>query len=85
MTVADALGRLTDPPDWLILDLNLPDGLGLDVLDAIRAGGLPTRIVVSSATEDAALLAAVAAHKPDVIIPKPLDPDLLPIGLANMY
>jgi CheY-like chemotaxis protein len=80
-TVAEALGRLAPPPDWLILDLDLPDGLGLEVLDALRVGGLPTRVVVSSATEDPALLAAVAVRRPDVIIPKPLDPALLPIGL----
>jgi hypothetical protein len=31
-----------------------------------------------SATKDTALVAAFAAYKPDLIIPKPLDPALLP-------
>jgi CheY-like chemotaxis protein len=79
-TVAEALDRLQPPPDWVILDMQLPDGLGLDVLEAIRTAALPCRVVVSSATKDATLIAAFAAYKPEVIIPKPLDPDRLPIG-----
>jgi CheY-like chemotaxis protein len=79
-TVAEALRRLDPPPDWVILDMNLPDGLGLAVLDAIRRAGLKTRVVVSSSTADAGLIAAVASYRPDAILPKPLDPALLPIA-----
>jgi CheY-like chemotaxis protein len=77
-TVAEALGLLEPPPDWVILDIHLPDGLGLVVLEAIRKAKLPTRVVVSSSTKDANLLAAFAVYKPDFIIPKPLDPASLP-------
>jgi CheY-like chemotaxis protein len=80
-TVAQALGLLDPPPDWVILDMELPDGLGLAVLEIIRKAALPTRVVVSSATKDSRLVAAFEAWKPDLIIPKPLDPALLPIGL----
>ena len=65
-------------PDWVILDMDLPDGSGLVVLEAIRKAEHPTRVIVSSATEDKSLLAAYAACKPDAILPKPLDPTLLP-------
>ena len=33
-------------PDVLLLDLRLPGGSGLDVLDPIRREGLPTRAVL---------------------------------------
>ena len=49
-TVADALRILSDgaipPPDWVLLDLMLPDGSGIDVLRAVRAGGMNTRVCV---------------------------------------
>ena len=78
-TVAQALASLEHRPDWVILDLDLPDGSGLVVLDAIRRAGHRARIIVSSGTTDATTLAAVAAYAPDFIIPKPLDPALLPL------
>jgi len=78
-TVAQALGLLDPPPDWVILDMNLPDGPGLAVLEAIRKAGLPTRVVVSSATKGTALVADYAAYQPDLILAKPLDLALLPI------
>jgi DNA-binding NarL/FixJ family response regulator len=81
-TVAEALNLLDPPPAWVILDMNLPDGKGLAVLEAIRRAGLPTRVVVSSATKDPALIAPYAAYRPDAILPKPLNPALLPIGLG---
>lgn len=80
-TVAQALGLLDPPPDWVILDMELPDGLGLTVLEFIRRAALPTRVVVSSVTKNGRLVAAIEAWKPDLIIPKPLNPALLPIGL----
>lgn len=82
-TVAEALRLLDPPPSWVILDLQLPDGSGLVVLEAIRSADLSTRVVVSSATADANLIAMLAVYEPDVILPKPLNPALLPIGLQN--
>jgi DNA-binding NarL/FixJ family response regulator len=79
-TVAEALGLLDPPPDWIILDMGLPDGSGLTVLEVIRKAKLATRVVVSSATKDAGTIAAYTAYRPDLILPKPLDFALLPIG-----
>lgn len=80
-TVAEALELLEPPPDWVILDMHLPDGLGLEVLQAIRAGQLPCHVIVSSATTEPHLIAALIAYRPELIIPKPLDLALLPACL----
>jgi DNA-binding NarL/FixJ family response regulator len=77
--VARALELLRTRPDWVILDVDLADGSGLAVLHEIRRAKLPARVVVSAATKDVATLAAVAFFSPDLILPNPLDPALLPI------
>ena len=49
-SVAEALRILGDrvlpPPDWILLDLMLPDGSGIDVMRAVRARGLTSRICI---------------------------------------
>lgn len=72
-TVAEALRCLAGglPPCLLILDLDLPDGTGLAVLQDVRARGLPTYVAVCSGTVDGDLLADVAALRPDALLTKP--------------
>jgi len=60
-------------PDCLILDLMLPDGNGASVLKHVRESGLPIRVAVATGTSDPAMLAEVAALRPDVLYRKPLD------------
>lgn len=79
-TVARALELLGPRPDWVIPDVDLPEGSGLAVLHELRRAKLSARVVVSSATKDEATLAALASFSPDLILPKPLDPTLLPIA-----
>src|SRR4051812_23653435 len=45
-SVLEGLASLEQPPDCLVLDLILPDGDGMDVLQRVRSQGLPTRVVV---------------------------------------
>jgi DNA-binding response OmpR family regulator len=46
-TVSDAMSAIADhPPQWMLLDLMLPDGCGIDVLRHVRAARLATRTCV---------------------------------------
>jgi len=57
-TVAEGITAFRDEkPDVVILDLNLPDGTGLDVFDAIRAKDprRPVLFITAHGTTDAAI------------------------------
>jgi len=72
-TLADAFALLDARPDWLILDLMLPDGDGEKVLQALRSSGSPTRVIVTTGVYDAQRLQAVARLAPDALLHKPID------------
>ena len=72
-TVAAALRRLPHA-QCVVLDLNLPDGNGIEVLRAARDLKLPARIAVHTGVADASLLHDVRALRPDALFVKPFDP-----------
>jgi DNA-binding response OmpR family regulator len=57
----------------VILDLDLPDGSGIDLLRKVRTDRLPIQVLVVSACSDAAVLDEVRALQPDAMLCKPLD------------
>lgn len=64
-------------PDVLILDLKMPIKDGLQVLHEVRAGGLPTRVVLlTAALEDAEILEAVRLGADGVVL-KQAAPEVL--------
>jgi DNA-binding response OmpR family regulator len=69
-TVARALAAL-ERSDVVILDLNLPDGCGTEILSRIRADRLPHKVVVLTASTDAGTLTEVARLQPDGVLHKP--------------
>lgn len=76
-SVVDALPLLDNGPDWVILDLMLPDGDGTDILRKIRAEKRQTRVAVTTGSCDSAVLKAVDALQPDLFLIKPISlPDL---------
>jgi DNA-binding response OmpR family regulator len=77
-TLEEGLACLDPPPDCLVLDLNLPDGQGEAILQQIREDGLPTRVVaVTTGVSDPSRWADVTLYRPDVMILKPIDPEIL--------
>ena len=72
-TVAEGLARLTDDHLALILDLNLPDGGGEEVLYEVRRREARTMVAVCSASVDPLQLATVASLRPELFLSKPID------------
>jgi DNA-binding response OmpR family regulator len=72
-TVSEALARLDPPPDYLLLDLMLPDGDGESVLRMVREAALGTRVAVLTGLQDPLRLGRVEGLHPDVLLRKPFD------------
>jgi CheY-like chemotaxis protein len=73
-TVAEALARLDPAPHCLILDLDLPDGDGEQVLREVRQRHPETRVVVCSGVEDPSRVALVRSLGPEMLLWKPVEP-----------
>lgn len=73
---ADSLARagaqLVWQPDFVLLDLMLPDGSGLDLLARIRRRDESTRVAILSGAGEELMLRA-ARLRPDAIFRKPID------------
>ena len=71
-TVAEAQAALARPPDWILLDIMLPDGEGTDILRRVARDRLPSKVcVITGCGPDK--LAEVRAMGPQVIMTKPLN------------
>jgi DNA-binding response OmpR family regulator len=71
-TIEAGLAELDPAPDCLILDLMLPDGDGLTILEEVRTRGLSTRVAVCTGSSDPRRLREVGAWRPDLILFKPI-------------
>jgi two-component system, repressor protein LuxO len=72
-TVAEGLAKLDPAPDFLILDLSLPDGNGSTILRRVREANLKTRVAVTTGEGDSARIRAVGLLRPEAIFLKPFD------------
>ena len=70
--LAEAADQLVRQPDFILLDLMLPDGSGLDFLSRIRRHDTSALVAILSGASDD-LLAKAAQFKPDAIFRKPVD------------
>ena len=77
-TVAEALLALDGAtPTHVLLDLNLPDGLGTDVLRHIRQRALPVRVALVTGGSDMAVVDQARALIVEAVFIKPPDWDKL--------
>jgi two-component system nitrate/nitrite response regulator NarP len=77
-TGAEAIQAIQDTdPEIVVLDVQMPDGTGLDVLRAMRAGGDNRRVILLTASIDEAGFSESLKLKVDGVLLKTSDPALL--------
>ena len=81
-TVAAALAKC-DEHECVLLDLHLPDGLGIEVLQRLREKYQKAHVAICSAAYDPALRERVERYKPDAVFIKPIDLDALLAWIAR--
>jgi DNA-binding response OmpR family regulator len=72
-TVGEALRLAASEPDFILLDLMLPDGDGIEVLEFLRDRRLRSVVAVITGSSDPDRLARVQGLKPKVMLQKPID------------
>ena len=86
-TVGGALARVRHgAPDLMLVDLNLPDGTGWDVVDRVRAtvpGGGAVPVVAITGVSTGALDATARAHGVRHVLTKPIAPAALAAALTE--
>jgi DNA-binding response OmpR family regulator len=71
-SLARAAAQLVWQPDFVLLDLMLPDGSGLDLLARIRRRDEPICVAILSGAGEELMLRA-ARLRPDAVFRKPID------------
>lgn len=72
-TVAEGMQLLEREPNFVVLDLMLPDGDGIAILNHIRRNSRDIRVLVTTAVSDPARLFEVRQLRPDLVLQKPID------------
>jgi DNA-binding NtrC family response regulator len=80
-TIAEARAAIANGNfDWILLDLMLPDGSGIEILKSVKAASLPTKVVVMTGCGDPYILDTAQQLHPSAILAKPFSfPSLLSI------
>jgi DNA-binding response OmpR family regulator len=71
--IGEAMRSLTSTPDIILLDLMLPDGDGLELLERMGDLRASTRVIVTTAVSDPTHLLAARRQQPRAILQKPIN------------
>lgn len=72
-TIAEAIAALSSQPDFVILDLMLPDGNGVEILRRLGRGDAQIRVIVTTGVSDSGSLKDVQRFSPVSLLQKPVD------------
>jgi DNA-binding response OmpR family regulator len=75
-TVAEGLALLNGH-QFAILDLNLPDGTSIEILQRIRVEKHAMRVAIATGTTDHELLSEAKTYRPDLFLRKPFNVNVL--------
>ena len=78
-----ALSRMLDGQDAVLLDVVLPDGNGMALLERIRQEGRPARVAIVTAVYLPAFAEELEELRPDAVFRKPLNVEALLEWLAT--
>lgn len=82
-SLAEARRALAEPPDLLVVDINLPDGSGLDLCQEYK--GRRIGIVVCTARDERELRIDSLRDGVDAYLVKPVDPEELEATLRSVH
>lgn len=82
-TIAESMNYLGADPDYVLLDLMLPDGDGARVLEHIRHNRLHSEVVVVTGVSEPAWHKRVQRLHPKKVLRKPVDVSQILSGLGN--
>lgn len=82
-TIAETMNYLGSNPDYVLLDLMLPDGDGTQVLEHIRNNQLPPEVVVVTGVSEPGWHKRVERLHPKKVLRKPVDVSQVLSGLGN--
>lgn len=71
-SIAEGLALLDTAPNFLVIDLELPDGDGEEILRAIRTRGATPCVIVCSGVVDRERLRLVRQLGPHAVLSKPI-------------
>ena len=83
VTLAEGMAKLNGQ-QFALLDLELPDGSGTELLQKIRAERRPIRVAIYSGLFDAPQIVKACGETPDAIFQKPVEFEELLAWLAEM-